>query len=95
MNLIRPLWFTWKGKDGYGSGGGYLQIKIFYYLLMKKHRENGKSTGKRQGKHREFGINWSVATLIEYQIDIVRKYLSWKLLLYPAGFPLNLENYEK
>ena len=63
MNLFRPLWFTWKGKDGYGVGGGNLQIKIFYFLLTKKHRENGKSTGKRQGKHREFGINWSVATL--------------------------------
>ena len=49
MNLIRPLWFTWKGKDGYGSGGGYLQIKIFYYLSTKKHRENGKNTGKTQG----------------------------------------------
>ena len=63
MNLFRPLWFTWKGKDGYGGGGGYLQIKIFYFLSTKKHRENGKSTGKTQGKHREFGINWSVATL--------------------------------
>ena len=31
--------------------------------MTKKHRENGRSTGKSQGKHREFGINWSVATL--------------------------------
>ena len=46
MNLFIPLWFTWKGKDGYG---GYLQIKIFYFLSTKKHRENGKSTGKTQG----------------------------------------------
>ena len=49
MNLLRPLWFIWKGKDGYGGGGGYLQIKIFYFLLTKKHRENGKSSGKTQG----------------------------------------------
>ena len=52
-----------KKKDGYRSGGGYLQIRIFYILSTKKHRENGKSTGKTQVKHREFGINWSVATL--------------------------------
>ena len=26
LNLFRPLWFTWKGKDGYGGSGGYLQI---------------------------------------------------------------------
>ena len=49
--------------DGYGGGGGYLEIKIFYFLSTKKHRYNGKSTGKTQGKHREFSINWSVATL--------------------------------
>ena len=47
------------------GGGGCLQIKIFYFLSTKKHRENGKSTGKTQGKHREFGICWSVATLID------------------------------
>ena len=36
-----------KGKDGYGGGGGYLQIKIFYFFVNKKtqgiwqeHREN-------------------------------------------------------
>ena len=52
MNLFRPVWFTWKGKDGYGGGGSYLQIKIFSFLLTKKHGENGKSTGKMQGKHR-------------------------------------------
>ena len=47
MNLLRPLWFTWKGKDGYGGDGGYLQIKIFYFFVDKKtqgkwqqHREN-------------------------------------------------------
>ena len=50
MNLFRPLWFTWKGNDGYGGSRGYLQIKIFYFsLTKKKHGENGKSTGKRQG----------------------------------------------
>ena len=53
LNLLRPLWFTWKGKDGYGGDGGYLQIKIFYFFVAKKtqgkwqeHREN---TGKMQG----------------------------------------------
>ena len=47
VNLFRSLWFTWKGKDGYRGVGGYLQIKIFYFLLTKKtqgkwqeHREN-------------------------------------------------------
>ena len=64
VNLFRPVWFTWKGKDGYGDDGGYLQIKIFYCLSTKKHRKNGKSTGKTQRKHGEFGINSSVATLI-------------------------------
>ena len=24
VNLFRPLWFTWKGKDGYRGGKGYL-----------------------------------------------------------------------
>ena len=50
-------------KDIYWGTGHYLQIKIFYFLLTKVCRENGKSTGKLQGKHREFGIDWSVATL--------------------------------
>ena len=36
-----------------GGGGGCLQIKIFYFFVDKK----------TQGNHREFGINWSVATL--------------------------------
>ena len=40
------------------------KLKYFIILSTKKHRENGKSTGKKQGKHREFGINWSVATLV-------------------------------
>ena len=47
-----------KGNDGYGGGRGYLQIKIFYFLATKK------TQGKWQ-EHREFGINWSVATLIK------------------------------
>ena len=51
-------------KDGYGSGGGYLQIKIFYYLSTKKTRKMARA----QGKHREFGINWSVATLHEHMV---------------------------
>ena len=46
-----------------GVVGGYLQIKIFYFLSTKKYMENGKSTEKMQGKHGEFGINWSVATM--------------------------------
>ena len=62
MSLFRPLWFTWKGKDGYGDDGRYLEIKIFYCLSTKKYRENGKSSGKTQGKHREFG---STLRLIE------------------------------
>ena len=40
------------------------KFKYFNFLSTKKHRENGKSTGKTQGNHREFGINCSVATLI-------------------------------
>ena len=42
------------------EGGGYLQIKIFKFFCQQKN------TGKRarvQGKHREFDINGSVATL--------------------------------
>ena len=31
---------------------------------MKKHREKAKNTGKSQGKHREFCLAQSVATLI-------------------------------
>ena len=47
MNLFRPLWFTWKGKDGYGGGGGAIyKLKYFIFCQQKKHRENGKSTGK-------------------------------------------------
>ena len=42
------------------GGGGYLQIKIFYFLSTK----NTGKMARAQGKHREFGINWSVATLI-------------------------------
>ena len=59
MNLFRSLWFTLKGKDGYGGGRGYLQIKIFYLLSTKKQgkwQEHLEKTGKT-------GINWSVATL--------------------------------
>ena len=33
------------GKDGYWGG---LKIKFFYFLSLKKHGENGKSTGKTQ-----------------------------------------------
>ena len=39
----------------------------YFIFCRQKHRENGKSTGKMQGKHREFGINWSVATLIYHR----------------------------
>ena len=59
MNLFRPLWFTWKGKDGYGGGGGYLQIKIFCFLL---------TMARAQGKHRKFGINWSMAILYLFRL---------------------------
>ena len=49
VKLFRSLCFTWKQKDGYRSSAGYLPIQIFYFLSTKKHRENGKSTGKIQG----------------------------------------------
>ena len=64
-----------KRKGKLWGGGGYLQIKIFYFLSTNKHRENGKSTGKMQGKHREFGINGSVATLLKYtfKCQVVKK----------------------
>ena len=39
-----------------------VEAKLLFFV-HKKHEENGKSTGKTQGKHRDFGINWSVATL--------------------------------
>ena len=55
VNLFRPLWFTWKGKDGYGGGGGYLQIKL-PTKKQGKWQEHKENTGG-------FGINWSVATL--------------------------------
>ena len=35
---------------------------------MKKHREKAKNTGKKQGKHREFCLDRSLATLIEYNV---------------------------
>ena len=44
------------------GGGDYLQIKIFYFLPTKK---NTGKMARAQGKDREFGINWSVATLKE------------------------------
>ena len=31
--------------------------------MEKKHREKIRNTGKTQGKHREFDLGWSVATL--------------------------------
>ena len=40
------------------------KVKYFIFLSIKKHRENAKSTGKRQGKHREFCLDGSVATLL-------------------------------
>ena len=42
--------------------------KLLYFILlsMKKHREKAKNTGKRQGKHREFCLDRSVATLSKY-----------------------------
>ena len=43
------------------------KFKYFIFCRQKKkHRENGKSTGKTQGNHREFGINCSVATLTKF-----------------------------
>ena len=46
-------------KGGYGDDGGYFQIKIFYSLLTT----NTEKMARAQGKHREFVINWSLATL--------------------------------
>ena len=43
VNLFRPLWFIWTGNDGYGSGRGYLQIKIFYFLLTKNIRKMARA----------------------------------------------------
>ena len=63
MNLFRPSWFIWKRKDGYGGGGGYLHIKIFYFLSTQKKTKKTQSTkiARAQGKHWEFGINWNEA----------------------------------
>ena len=41
------------------------------FFVAKKHRENGKSTGKIQGKHREFGLDQSVATLFHAPLHIL------------------------
>ena len=37
---------------------------------MKKHREKAKNTGERQGKHREFCFDRSVATLFQIQNNV-------------------------
>ena len=51
---------------------------------MKKHREKAKNTGKRQGKHREFGLDRSVATLylaftetIIYNLGCIKIIVFW------------------
>ena len=60
--------YVMKGRKGWLKGDrDHLQIKIFYFLSMKKHREKAKSTGKTQGKHREFCLDGSVATLVLQQ----------------------------
>ena len=50
VHLERKGWL-WRG-------GGFLQIKIFNFFVDKK---NTGKMARAQGKHREFGINWSVA----------------------------------
>ena len=45
------------------GGRDHSQTKIFYIFVYKKHREKAESTGKTQGKHREFCLDWNVATL--------------------------------
>ena len=47
MNLFRPLWFIWKGNDGYGGGRGYLQIKkkICRQKIQGKWQEHRENTG--------------------------------------------------
>ena len=49
-----------KERMAMGIGGGYLQIKVFYFLSTK----NTGKMARAQGKHRDLGINWSVATLL-------------------------------
>ena len=58
VHLERKGWL-WCGR-------GYLQIKIFYFFVDKK--KTGK-IARAQGKHREFGINWSVAALFLYGLE--------------------------
>ena len=45
------------------GGGGVEAIYKFKYFIFCQQKNTGKMA-RAQGKHREFGINWSVATLI-------------------------------
>ena len=47
-------------KGCYGVVETTYKIKILYFLLTKN---NTGKMARAQGKHGEFGINWSVATL--------------------------------
>ena len=49
MNLIRPLWFTWKGKDGYGRVEAIYKLK---YFIICRQKNTGKMA-RAQGKDRE------------------------------------------
>ena len=51
--------------------------------------ENDKSTGKRQGKHREFSLNQSVATLI---LSLCNKNVDWPISLASFLFSSNEQN---
>ena len=48
---------------------------------MKKHREKNANTGKRQGKHREFDRNLSVATLDSYSPNCFSPHYAWHIFL--------------
>ena len=44
----------------------FTNLNILFFVDKKtqgKWQEHGENTGKTQGKHREFGVSWSVATL--------------------------------
>ena len=65
------------------GGRDHLQSKIFYFFVDKKHRENAKSTGKRQGKHREFCLDGSVATLSEGWVCLIPGFYARHTPVYP------------
>ena len=59
---VRKGWLQWGGRD-------HLQVKMLIFAL-KKHMEKLQTQGK-QGKHRKFHFNLSVATRNSVQMGIV------------------------